>query len=134
MPAADDGADIFDGAVLLDERHRDEGYQEGLRDGKPGGLREGRSLGAEKGFHLAQEVGYIAGCCGVWRAAELPPRAARGVEALALQVAAFPLDDPSSLQIDEALADLKAKFKAVVAMMGLTADFFPKEDSVQTSF
>mmetsp|Transcript_43441 Transcript_43441/g.77765 ORF Transcript_43441/g.77765 Transcript_43441/m.77765 type:complete len:142 (-) Transcript_43441:368-793(-) len=135
-----DTGDIFDGAVLLDEQHRNDGFVEGFRDGKVSGVKEGWQLGAQRGFHLAQEVGFIAGCCSVWqqRGADgersMGPRTKRAVEALALQIHTFPLHDPSNTAIDESLADLKAKFKAIVAMMGQTREFFPAESTVRMDF
>eukprot|EP00192_Tetraselmis_astigmatica_P017536 CAMPEP_0117675820 /NCGR_PEP_ID=MMETSP0804-20121206/15821_1 /TAXON_ID=1074897 /ORGANISM="Tetraselmis astigmatica, Strain CCMP880" /LENGTH=137 /DNA_ID=CAMNT_0005484873 /DNA_START=32 /DNA_END=445 /DNA_ORIENTATION=- len=126
-------ADLFDSALSLEEQHIEEGMEAGRRDAEAAGLSEGTRIGWQKGFNLAEEVGFIGGCCSAWkRAAQKQPglfseRVLRAVDTLSSQVSSFPLKDPSDEGIDEALAALRGKFKAIVAMMGKTEAFFPRD-------
>lgn len=63
---ADD--DLFDGALNLEDRSYEEGYQLGVADGSHAGRIEGRVFGLEKGFQKFLEAGRLHGKACSWGA------------------------------------------------------------------
>ncbi|KAL3155890.1 hypothetical protein ABBQ32_012890 [Trebouxia sp. C0010 RCD-2024] len=123
-------ADVFDSALELEETHSAEGHQQGVIAGKRAGLVEGRELGLQKGWEIGQEVGFYAGCVQVWRQlqrkdpAAFPHRADKGMATLENLTQTFPLTDPKDERMQSMMEDMRGKFKAVAAMLGVLEDYF----------
>lgn len=128
-------ADVFESAVDLEETHFAEGHQQGLEDGKKAGVTEGRELGLQKGWEIGQEVGFYAGCVQMWRQlqqrdpAAFPRRADKGMTTLETLTQTFPLTDPKDERMQSMMEDMRGKFKAVAAMLGVLEDYFPSQKS-----
>ncbi|KAK9823785.1 hypothetical protein WJX72_005477 [[Myrmecia] bisecta] len=133
-------SDIFDSSLQLEEQHIKEGYAEGVRDGKLAGLREGQELGIQKGFEIAQEIGFYAGCIQVWRKLRMhdpeafPARVEKGIDSIAELVAAYPLENPKDERMQDMMLELRGKFKAVVAMLGVHEEYLPRERAAEPAY
>lgn len=68
--------DLFDGLLDLEETFYNEGYDQGMADGKRAGLIEGRFFGLERGFQKYAAMGQLHGRAVVW-SARLPPLQAK---------------------------------------------------------
>uniref|UniRef100_A0A061RQR4 Essential protein Yae1 N-terminal domain-containing protein n=1 Tax=Tetraselmis sp. GSL018 TaxID=582737 RepID=A0A061RQR4_9CHLO len=127
--------DIFDSAVDFELESYNAGKIAGYRDSQFAGFSEGRRIGSTKGFQIGNEIGYVTGCCKLWRQqAEkqpdlVPDRARRAVNKLLSQLLDFPLGDPEDEALQDKLNDVRGKFKAVLAMLGQTQHFYPQDDS-----
>lgn len=126
-------ADVFDSAVDLEETHIAEGHQQGIEDGMKAGLVEGQELGLQKGWEVGQEVGFYAGCVQTWRQlqqrnpAAFPQRADRGMTTLEILTQTFPLTDPKDERMQSMMEDMRGKFKAVAASLGVLENYFPSQ-------
>eukprot|EP00884_Botryococcus_braunii_P011052 jgi/Botrbrau1/19949/Bobra.0059s0066.1 len=118
-------ADLFDAALSLEDVHIKEGFDEGVKSGQLEGYIEGRSLGVIKGFEIVSEVGFYRGCVVGWHhiLGQLPQtlssKAARTIKSMEAVLDTFPLNDAKDEQLQEALEDLRARYKAVCAMLNL---------------
>ena len=52
--------DALEECLTIETRAFDDGFDEGVVDGRALGVEEGKELGFRKGFELAEEVGYYA--------------------------------------------------------------------------
>lgn len=111
------------------------------RAGRAAGHDEGQAAGREHGFAIGAELGAAAGAARVWVALAaagattttaaggldggadtptplIPPRAARLAAAVLDLAAAVPLADPQDERLTDALAAVRAKFRAAAAAVG----------------
>ncbi|CAL5220870.1 g2956 [Coccomyxa viridis] len=116
-------ADMFDACLDLEDQHINSGRAEGVRDGEAAGLEEGRELGESKGQEIGAEVGFYAGFSQVLREAsedsEAFGRVSKQAQALESIAKAFPLTDPQDERMQDMMVDLRGKFKAICARLGL---------------
>ncbi|KAK3286209.1 hypothetical protein CYMTET_6221 [Cymbomonas tetramitiformis] len=132
--------DIFDSSLDLEEKHLDHGWDQGLRDGEALGLKEGWTLGLGKGFEIGAETGFYAGCVAVWaHFAQKDPsifseRALKGIAALRRLISGFKEMDTEDDELQDQLEKLRAKFKAVTAMLGVRHEYQPTENASALQF
>lgn len=98
--------------------------------GEVAGLREGKQLGVSRGFEIGMEVGFITGSVQSWQAVQrqhpgtFSERVEKGIAAISEMLETFP-HHPQDDRLQECMADLRGKFKAVVVIMGLKNEYFP---------
>ncbi|KAI9358930.1 hypothetical protein DFJ73DRAFT_774281 [Zopfochytrium polystomum] len=67
QPAARPTTPDIGDLVHLETMFEEYGYEDGYRDGLVQGKDEGRALGQQQGFNLGREVGFYLGACEMWR-------------------------------------------------------------------
>ncbi|XP_002121161.2 uncharacterized protein LOC100182681 [Ciona intestinalis] len=55
--------DPFDSIVMIENRMMEQGFKNGVEEGKLVGLKEGESLGKSKGAEVAKEIAFYLGFC-----------------------------------------------------------------------
>lgn len=117
--------DFLNACLDLESQHIEEGHEQGKRDGTVAGYQEGKELGEQKGLEIGLEVGMYAGFCEALR--ELQPQQPALLEKIEKQLAImediashFPLDDPKDERMQDMMLDLRGKFKAICAKLGLS--------------
>eukprot|EP00850_Spirogloea_muscicola_P018181 SM000164S02243 [mRNA] locus=s164:53164:54627:- [translate_table: standard] len=138
----DSSGDIFDSSLDLEVQHLREGYEDGYRDGTDAGLLEGRDAGFRVGFQMGEELGFYLGCIAMWtRASELEPglfssRAQRSIQQLGHLLDTFPLLQPQDESIHDKLEALRAKFRTIVAVLGVRPEYsgYLQSESVGETF
>ncbi|MQL73113.1 hypothetical protein Taro_005457 [Colocasia esculenta] len=121
--------DIFEATLSLEETHKEEGYREGFADGTVAGREEARQLGLQHGFAIGQELGFYRGCTDVWAAAVRADPAAfsarirRGFVLLGELLDRYPLLDPEDESTQEVLEEIRLRFRAVTASLGVRLEY-----------
>ncbi|CAL8472057.1 g11599 [Coccomyxa elongata] len=117
--------DFLDACLDLESQHIQEGHEQGKRDGMVAGYQEGKELGEQKGLEIGSEVGMYAGFCEALR--ELQQQQPALLERVEKQLATmediarkFPLDNPKDERMQDMMLDLRGKFKAIRAKLGLS--------------
>eukprot|EP00227_Mantoniella_beaufortii_P005755 CAMPEP_0197615314 /NCGR_PEP_ID=MMETSP1326-20131121/59967_1 /TAXON_ID=1155430 /ORGANISM="Genus nov. species nov., Strain RCC2288" /LENGTH=174 /DNA_ID=CAMNT_0043184195 /DNA_START=303 /DNA_END=829 /DNA_ORIENTATION=- len=139
FPISDVG-DHAHGALHLEEKHLDEGWEDGLREGEKLGHLDGREVGFAKGFEVGQELGFYAGCHAVWvKCVKEDPecfseRARKGIASFGAMLETFPISDPLNEEILETLNGVRGKFKTIVALLGMHHEYNPQETKLSLTF
>lgn len=82
-----------------------------------------------------QELGYFSGCLatlqqlGAKDDALLSEKATRLIAEASELVHTFPRDDPQDSELQSKMDAIRAKFKLLLATIGVLQDFFPKQQS-----
>ncbi|KAI4378302.1 hypothetical protein MLD38_015797 [Melastoma candidum] len=119
----------FDPALNLEETHVKEGYKDGYSDGLVTGREEGRSVGLKDGFEKGEELGFYRGCLDVWNSAirvdplHFSTRVQKSVKAMESLLRTYPVMDPENKQIQDILNDLRLKFRAICAIIGVKLEY-----------
>ncbi|KAK9836599.1 hypothetical protein WJX74_004087 [Apatococcus lobatus] len=130
--------DLFESSISLEEQHIKEGYEQGLSDGRQEGAQEGQELGLQKGFELAQELGFYRGCLQVWEQqlaahADLTPtRAQKAFPALNQLLHGLREPNPKDELLQQQLENVRSRFRATVAIMGLQEEILPQNTISQS--
>ncbi|CAM9717060.1 unnamed protein product, partial [Choristocarpus tenellus] len=126
---------MFDDIVLLDERFVAEGKAAGRTEGKSRGFKEGEGLGRAKGFSVGAEVGFYQSCCMSWLAfptrftdffPTFSDKALGTMKALVKLADGIPRDNCRDAKVLQDTQRIRAKFRAVTAMVGFLVVFNPE--------
>ncbi|CAH3019501.1 unnamed protein product [Porites evermanni] len=128
MAYRDEIDDAFDAAVFLEERFYEKGYQEGFHDGKIKGLQDGRQLGLLKGCEIGGEVGFYLGFVSLWLEIQLEspdakPRCVKLLETVKDMLLSFPINDPTNEEMFAKLEKIRAKFRQVCSLLGVSVEY-----------
>jgi flagellar biosynthesis/type III secretory pathway protein FliH len=137
--------DALDACLTMETDARARGRDEGETAGRVLGVEEGRELGFRKGFELAEEVGYYAGCAAVWREAcerrardeaenGFSERTERMIATFERELRESALGNPLDEGILERVERLRGRFKTLVALLGMRAEYSPGDSSLGISF
>lgn len=115
--------------TIFSSRFHEKGFKEGYETGKTQGLSEGRLLGVSKGCDIGREVGSYLGFVSIWYEIlkENPNAKARCVKALRSlkeMILALPLNEPSNEELFANIEKVRAKFKLVCSLLGVSAEYF----------
>ncbi|KAF8007950.1 hypothetical protein BT93_K1827 [Corymbia citriodora subsp. variegata] len=126
---ADTGSDIFDSSLNLEDAHFREGYDDGHRDGIATGKEEGRQVGLKTGFETGEELGFYRGCVGVWSSAvradptRYSARVQKSVRTMEALLDGYPTMEPEDERVQEMMGDLRLKFRAICASLGVKLEY-----------
>lgn len=131
--------DALEECLTIETRAFDDGFDEGVVDGRALGVEEGKELGFRKGFELAEEVGYYAGCVAVWkecaaRDGGFGERADRLIANFDRALEESALGNPLDEGILDRVESLRGKFKTLVALLGMRAEYSPADSALGFSF
>ena len=131
--------DALEECLTIEMRAFDDGFDEGVVDGRTLGVEEGKELGFRKGFELAEEVGYYAGCVAVWkecaaRDGGFGERADRLIANFDRALEESALGNPLDEGILDRVESLRGKFKTLVALLGMRAEYSPADSALGFSF
>eukprot|EP00118_Oscarella_pearsei_P002740 m.11435 g.11435 ORF g.11435 m.11435 type:complete len:132 (+) comp23317_c0_seq1:16-411(+) len=119
----------FEDIFLAEDKIYQKGYDEGYDSGRQQGLEEGRRIGAEKGRILALEVGFYSGFAGAWLESDgKKSHAEKALKQLKKLTDDFPLDNPRHPDIIEKLDRIRAKFKQVTSLLGVSTEYSPSAE------
>ncbi|KAJ7567203.1 hypothetical protein O6H91_02G136700 [Diphasiastrum complanatum] len=129
--------DIFDAVVDLETSLFQQGFDDGFISGVRLGKDEGREVGLKSGFELGEEIGFYRGCVTIWKIALerdstlFSARAQRSIDHFDEQLRAYPLTSPEDERLQDLLASLRVRFKAIMAMLSIRLDYsgYPKASS-----
>lgn len=110
-------------------RFFDKGFREGYEKGKMQGLLEGYHLGLSKGRDIGIEVGFYLGFVSVWYETLLTSpnakaRCVKSLETLKAMILALPLNEPMNEELFANLEKVRAKFKLVCSLLGVSAEYY----------
>ncbi|CAC5426821.1 unnamed protein product [Mytilus coruscus] len=112
-----------------------QGYEAGFEAGKQSGYDEGFRLGWEKGSSIASEVGFYHGFIEELQTKikddDSKQRAFKVTETLLKLITELSLDDPTNTLVFEKLENIRAKFKQVMSLLGMKADFNTGQENGQ---
>lgn len=126
---ADANSDIFDSSLNLEGAHFKEGYDDGHGHGLAAGKEEGRQVGLKTGFETGEELGFYRGCVGVWNSAiRIDPtrystRVQKSVRTMEVLLDAYPMMEPEDERVQEMMGDLRLKFRAICATLGVKLEY-----------
>eukprot|EP00250_Pteridium_aquilinum_P012496 c20761_g1_i2 orf=579-1016(+) len=115
--------DIFDSTLNLESLQLHQGFEEGFQDGIEAGKVEGREVGLKIGFQQGEEIGFYRGCVDIWKAAmakcpdTFSPRSQKSILLFEEQLKAYPLNNPTDERLQDALEMIRARFRAILAML-----------------
>lgn len=127
--SADEVADLFESSLNLEDIHYKEGYVEGYGDGLAAGREEAREVGLKLGFETGEELGFYRGCVDVWSSAirldpnQFSSRIQKSVKTMELLLERYPVTDPENESIQEIMGDLRLKFRAICASLGVKLEY-----------
>ncbi|KAL6143772.1 hypothetical protein ACLB2K_054467 [Fragaria x ananassa] len=121
--------DIFGESVNLEEIHIKQGFDDGHKDGLVAGKEEAEQVGLKVGFEVGEELGFYKGCVDVWNSAirvdptRFSTRVQKGVRQMAELVERYPVMEPEDEKVQEIMEELRLKFKAVCASLGVKLEY-----------
>lgn len=122
-------SDIFDSSLNLEDAHFEEGYADGRSAGVAAGEEEGRQVGLKTGFETGEELGFYRGCAGVWGSAirvdpaRFSARVQKSVRAMEALLGGYPMTEPEDERVQEMMGDLRLKFRAICASLGVKLEY-----------
>lgn len=129
MASGSGNEDLFDNIIMADERFRREGYREGFEKGTCRGFLYGRKHGISHGAKLSIEISFYYGYAITWKYllqsnTDVKSRKRmKALKSLLGLIQNYPRDDPQSLELQEDMMKLRAKFRQVCTMLGVSTDF-----------
>ncbi|XP_071113492.1 protein LTO1 homolog [Haliotis cracherodii] len=135
----DDMDDLFHDVIMSEERSQGQGFREGRAEGEKRGLADGFSLGFEKGAAIGSEVGFYQGYVETLQELNtqegtLKPRVQKSLQALAAMLSQFPVADVMNQTLFEDLERIRAKFKQVTSLLGISTSYGAQDKSKGMSF
>ncbi|XP_066299704.1 protein LTO1 homolog [Branchiostoma lanceolatum] len=118
----------FDDIFLAEEKFQNQGYQEGFELGKQAGIEEGHVMGISQGRSMGSEIGFYHGFACSWkvileRDSSKGPRALKAVDALLELIWRIPIRNAEYGGLTEDLDRIRAKFRQVCSLLGVSPDF-----------
>ncbi|KAL6136780.1 hypothetical protein ACLB2K_062075 [Fragaria x ananassa] len=129
--------DIFGESLNLEEIHIKQGFDDGHKDGLVAGKEEAKQVGLKVGFEVGEELGFYKGCVDVWNSAirvdptRFSTRVQKGVRHMEELVERYPVMEPEDEKVQEIMEELRLKFKAVCASLGVKLEYngYPRGSS-----
>lgn len=129
--------DLFGESLNFEEIHIKQGFDDGHKDGLIAGKEEAKQVGLKVGFEVGEELGFYKGCVDIWNSAirvdptRFSSRVQRGVKQMEELVDKYPVMEPENESVQEIMDDLRLKFKAVCASLGVKLEYkgYPKASS-----
>jgi len=123
--------DALDNVDRIEERFRQNGFNDGFREGHEAGKEEGFKHGSEQGARVGLELGFYTGFVSTWMKLiseepsksqlSLSEKTMISIERLSKLLESFSLNDHRSLD-EHDLNNLRAKFKEVTLLLNMSTD------------
>ncbi|XP_057527776.1 uncharacterized protein LOC130806636 [Amaranthus tricolor] len=134
-----DDDDIFSSSVNLEESHINEGYKDGYKDGLTLGKQDGYEVGLKHGFESGEELGFYRGLVDVWTSvirvepSYFSARIQKSIHQIEELLENYPLMDHEDESKDDILKELRLKFRAINATLGVKLEYkgYPKMSDAQ---
>ncbi|KMT03511.1 hypothetical protein BVRB_8g191890 [Beta vulgaris subsp. vulgaris] len=121
--------DIFSSSINLEECHINDGYKDGYEDGLALGKQEGSEVGLKHGFESGEELGFYRGLIDVWTSVvRIEPsffsaRIQKSIHQIDELLEKYPYTDHEDESKDDILKELRLKFKAIGATLGVKLEY-----------
>jgi len=129
MEESNDLNDAFDSIVMVEDRFRLHGFNDGFREGHEAGKDEGFQLGSEQGAKIGMEIGFYSGFVSTWmkllseesirNQLHLSDKAVLSVEKFSKLLDSFSVDHHKTLDAQD-MNNLRAKFKQVASLLNMS--------------
>ncbi|XP_070542822.1 protein LTO1 homolog [Ptychodera flava] len=118
----------FENIFLVEERFESDGYNQGYLIGKQKGIEEGKRLGQSKAMEIGTEVGFYSGFISTLTLLYTSQDSAKAsrilkmIKSLSSSLERFPVTDVHHVNFFDDLKKIRAKFKQICSLSGISLE------------